>query len=488
MTAPGRSISSALAILLLGLVAGCSASVAHKVDADRSGPIAVPKGFGSGVGAADAQDVDHVAFWRGVGSAELDKLCTDAQAHNLDMQRARARLEAATALVSAAGAAQWPQLSFDTSVSHSQQNLYLGGGAKSATGGKPLVVTQTTFPVSVGASYEVDLWGRIASGKAAALLDAAASLEDLAAMEISVAAAVTQAWLSLVAERATMAVVQRQLDTNRKLLEAIELRFSRGLASSVDVLQQRGQLEAVQTQVPAIEARQRLAMQQLAVLLGRGPGEIEGMGETAQLPPVPALPALGVPSELLGRRPDVRAARKRMLAVDHRVAAAKADLLPSLRLSGSTGFTGRSNPLSFLDNFVFNLGAALSAPLWDGGRRKAEVARVKATLQDAVLAYGQVVQRAILDVEEALVREQGEQLGLLAAQKRVETVTKTLDDTRFRYLHGQSDYLPVLTTLITLQSLELDLLNRQRALWTARVGLLRALAGRIEDAAPGAKS
>ena len=177
-----------------------------------------------------------------------------------------------------------------------------------------------------------------------------------------------------------------------------------------------------------------------------------------------------------------------MLAVDHRVGAAKADMLPSLRLSGSTGFTGRSNPLSFLENFVFNLGAALSAPLWDGGRRKAEVARVKATLQDAVFAYGQVVQRAILDVEDALVREQGEQLGLIVAKRRFETVTRTLEDTRFRYTHGQSDFLPVLTTLITLQSLELDLVNRQRALWNARLGLLRALAGRIEEAASGVKS
>jgi len=174
------------------------------------------------------------------------------------------------------------------------------------------------------------------------------------------------------------------------------------------------------------------------------------------------------------------------LAIDHRVGAAKVDLLPALRLSGSTGFMGRSEPLSFLQNFVFNLAAGVSAPLFDGGRRKAEISRTEAILQDAIYAYGQVVLRALLDVDEALVREEGERAGLAAADVRLQTVRRTLDEAKFRYVHGQTDFLPVLTTLATLQALEADRIQRQRALWTARLGLLRSLAGTVEPPLPRA--
>ncbi len=471
-----RARSLGLICLSACLGVACS-GLSHKVDPNRAPPVAVPERFlfdGQG-GVADA----GAAFWRVVGSAELDALCDAALRGNLDLRRAQARLEAAEALARVAGAGLLPQLSLDGSVSRSQQNLFLGRGA---AGGKPLTVSQTLFPLSVGASYEVDLWGRIGSTRRAAQLDASASREDLDAMAIGVAGGVMGAYLGLVAERQTHELLRQQVDTNRKLLGAIELRFAHGLASMVDVLQQRSQLEAVVGQLPAVEARLRLQTQQLAALLGRLAQRDEQLASKASLPPVPPLPALGVPAALLDRRPDVRAARKRMLAVDHRVASAKVDLLPALRLSGTTGFTGRSEPLSFFDNFIFNLAAGLSAPLLDGGRRRAEVARVRATLQDAVYAYGQVVLRALQDVEEALAREEGERAGLLAAEQRLETVRKTLEEARFRYAHGQSDYLPVLTTLSTLQALEADKIQRQRAQWLARVGLMRALAGTVEPA------
>ncbi len=437
--------------------------------------MAVPERFlfdGQG-GVAEA----GAAFWRVVGSVELDALCDAALRGNLDLRRARSRLEAAEAVARSAGAGLLPQVSLEGNVSRSQQNLFLGRGA---AGGKPLTVSQTLFPLSLGASYEVDLWGRVASTRRAAQLDAAASHEDLDAMAISVAGGVMGAYLGLVAERQTRELLRRQIDTNRKLLEAVELRFVHGQASAVDVLQQRSQLEAVLGQLPALEARLQVQTQQVAALLGRLVQRDEQVAALTSLPPVPPLPALGVPAALLERRPDVRAARKRMLAVDHRVASAKVELLPALRLSATTGFTGRAEPLSFFDNFVFNLASGLSAPLFDGGRRRAEVARVKAVLQEAVYAYGQVVLRALQEVEEALAREEGERAGLLAAEQRLETVGKTLEEARFRYAHGQTDYLPVLTTLITLQALEADKIQRQRAQWLARVGLVRALAGAVE--------
>ena len=338
----------------------------------------------------------------------------------------------------------------------------------------------TSFPLTVSASYEVDLWGRVAAARAAAELDVRASREDLEAAAISISGAVADAWYALVAERATMRLIDAQQALGQKLLDLVEFRFGRGIVGAVDVMQQKSQVEAVRAQRPAIAMRMRLAEQRLAVLLGKSPGFRLALAETSELPALAATPTAGVPAAVLAARPDIRAAQQRMLAVDHRLGAAKADLLPAIRLSASSGFQGRAGATGgavFFDNWVWNLVANLTAPLWDGGRRRAEIERVRAGLVDAVGAYTIVVQRAFSEVEEALVREAGARASLAAVDVRIDLAGHILDEVRFRYTRGSTDYLPVLSTLSSLQALEQERLVHQRAVLTARLGLLRALGG-----------
>lgn len=453
---------------------GCG-SVLHKVDNDRAAPVALPEQFSRAGGDAGATAAGQ--WWRSLGDPGLDRLCEAALADNLDLRRAQARIASAAAVAKAAGAMQWPQLQLESTVSRTRQNQFFG---------QTVAFQVTNFPVSLSASYEVDLWGRVASTRKAAELEVAATQDELTAARISVTGAVADAWYAVVGERATLALIDAQVDVNTKLVELVEIRFGAGLAAAVDVLQQRGQLEAVRAQRPAAEGRLALAEQRLAVLLGGVPGgKAPALPEGAEVPEPAPLPALGVPAKVLARRPDVRAAQRRVLAVDHRISAAAADLLPAIRIGASTGFQGRYNEaqgLSFFDNWVWSLFANLTAPLWDGGRRKAEVERVKALLADAVAGYGQVVQRAMAEVEEALVRDETERRSLAAVDTRLDIARKTLEEARFRYAHGQTDYLPVLASLAALQGLEQERLARLRAALTVRVGLLRALAGAPGDA------
>ncbi|MEY3013498.1 MAG: hypothetical protein RIT45_2233 [Pseudomonadota bacterium] len=464
-----RLLASALALTL----AGCG-GVLHRVQPDRKSPVALPDAFSRGAGGEPSIGE---AWWQALGDGALDRLCRAALEGNLDLRRAAARIAAAEAVSKSAGAMIWPQLQLETSVSRSRQNLFLG---------QAVAFEVTNFPVSLAASYEVDLWGRVASTRKAAELDARATADDLAAARISVTGAVADAWYAVVGERATLALLDAQAEVNKQLVELVEVRFGAGLAAAIDVLQQRGQLEAVLSQRPAAEGRLALAEQRLTMLLGGVPGgKAPELPDDAKVPEPAPLPPLGVPATLLARRPDVRAARRRMLAVDHRVVAASAELLPAIRLSASTGFQGRSSERQdaiFFENWVWNLFSGLTAPLWDGGRRKAEVERTKALLADAVAGYGQVVQRAMTEVEEALVRDETERRSLAAVDRRLDIARKTLEEARFRYAHGQTDYLPVLTTLAALQNLEQERLARLRAALTVRVGLLRALAGAPGDA------
>ena len=193
--------------------------------------------------------------------------------------------------------------------------------------------------------------------------------------------------------------------------------------------------------------------------------------------PVPAdQPAAGVPAQLLDNRPDIRAGLFRLEAADQDLIAAKADRLPALRLTGGAAYDSSELDRLF-DNWLVNLAAGVTAPLIDGGRRRAEVDVTSATVREELALYRQTVLTAVREVEDSLAREMKIREHIGWAEKQLQAAKIALSEARVRYLNGLNDYLPVLTQLLSVQNLEIDLISRREDLLYARIDLYLAIGG-----------
>lgn len=444
------------------------------LDAVQLGAARLPDGWQQGTGTVEPPD----RWWMALGDASLDAMMTRLLEENLDLVQAHARLRQAQALAEQQGASLWPQVNAQASVGASRvyAPTFSVGPAGATTRIEPSV--NESYGLSLAAAYEVDLWDRLGAATRAADLDARASRLDYEALAVSLTAQAADLWYALIEQRATEALLQSQIETNQTLLELMRFRFGEGLAAAADVLQQEQLLLTTRRQLPAVQARRATLEHQLALLLGRPPAAgIDLAGELAALPAPPALPSAGLPSSLLDRRPDIRAARLRVSAADERVGAAIAARLPSLTLSASTGFQADSFG-DLIDRWVWSLAGQIIAPLIDGGRRRAEVERTRAVLAGALAAFVQTTLRAFVEVEDALVlaARQAETLERLEAELAVGRAL--LDQAQARYTEGLTDYLPVLTALQGVQRAEVSLISARRQRLAYHIQLYRALGGR----------
>ncbi|CAN2041208.1 RND efflux system, outer membrane lipoprotein, NodT family [Candidatus Magnetomoraceae bacterium gMMP-15] len=410
-------------------------------------------------------------WWEEFNDKELNTHINNAFAGNFSLKEAWERLKQAQALVVKSGASYYPYLSLNTEANRS----------RSRTDNNLITSVQTFSDYSFGlsSSYELDLWGRIRSEREAAILDAEATKEDLKSAAMTLASSVTERWLSIISQRMQKHLLEKQLETNKTYLELVELRFKKGLASALDVYQQRQAVEKVKAQIPLIEASEELQMHSLALLLGKPPKYKISITRSA-LPVMPEIPSTGLPADLLKARPDIRAANLRLRSADWNAAAAKADRLPAVKLIGSAAFKSQHIDLIF-DNWILNLAANLTAPLFDGKLRAAEVKRQLAKAEENLWAYQRIVYTAIKEVEDALISELKQKQHVAILQKEMDVSEKALKQAVQRYCKGLSDYLPVLTQLFSLQQLERDMIQRKAELLIYRVNLYRALGGKWEN-------
>jgi NodT family efflux transporter outer membrane factor (OMF) lipoprotein len=403
-------------------------------------------------------------WWESFKDPELNRLIDTGLSENFSLKEAWARLNQARALAVQAGADRFPDLTgtgdalvgrerFGDSSSRSIENYSLG----------------------LFSSYELDLWGRVRSQYKAALLRAVASREDLHTAAITLAAEVANRWIQIISQRMQKNLLEAQLKTNETLLELVELRFRKAIVSAVDVYQQKQIVENVRAEIPLVEEEEQLLLHELAVLLGKPPRTDLDITRT-ELPDPTPLPPTGLPADLLAFRPDVRAAGLRLKAADWQIAAARADRLPTLSLTGRARI-GEGDLNVLFENWLLSLAANLTAPILDGGRRAAEVDRTRAVADEDLAAYRDTVLTAIKEVEDALISETKQQEHIDGLEQVIAAASRALEEAGVRYLNGLTDYLPVLTQLLTVQGLERDLIRRKAGLFNARVQLYRALGG-----------
>lgn len=451
MRSSGMAIASLLAL--------CACSL-HRVN-ERPGPkVALPARYTVEQGTAALSD----RWWQTFGDAELDGLVTRALGRSPRMHIAWARLSQAEAIAASARAPRFPTADLAATAAY-RENFFPPFGT----------IDQRTYSLSLPVAYEIDVWNRYGAGASSAAASLRATRSDVEASAMSIAAEVSEAFFDLLNTHALKKLLDRQLEINRAFEELIRMRFERGISAALDVYQQQQQTLATTAQLTLVDGNRIAAENRLAVLLGETRDQL-ALADRDTLPAVPPLPGLGVPADLLERRPDLRAVRDRIVAQDYQVAAAIAARLPSLIVNGSLSFTSTS-PEDLLDTFLKSISGTLSAPLFDGGRRAAEARRQKALLIEVIASYAQVLLTALNEVDSALAREKQQDQSLAVLKSQHATAEATLREARARYEQGLSDYLPVLTALSSMQTLERSLLDVERQRLSARVQLCRALGG-----------
>ena len=444
-----------LAMLLPCVALGACARQSVSVQS----PVALPGQFSAG-----GQAVMPQKWWTAFGDSGLNSLVEEALKGNFSLRVAWDRLDQSRAAAAASGAPLWPSLDGSAGASRTVQRSNV----------TPRTYT-TAYSLGLAASYEVDLWGRVRSAYDAARLDASAGSEDVHAAAITLTAELAGTWYQLIEGRGQLELLGEQVATNEKYLELITLRFRRGQASATDVLQQRQLVEQTRGQRVLVESALKVLEHQLSVLLGRSPGTMTPDVPEA-LPSLPPLPETGLPAEWVRRRPDVRAAELRVRAADRRVGQAVADQFPRLGLAVGAE-TSAEQIRNLFDNWLASLAANLAAPLFDGGRRRAEVERTRAVLSEQLNAYGHVVVTSLKEVEDALAQEAKQAEYVASLQKQLGLSRESMDQTLDNYTKGTVDFTRYLTTLLAHQRLQRTFLQAERQLVLFRIDLYRALAG-----------
>ena len=411
----------------------------------------------------------EIPWWKGFGDSELDRLMDIALKDGFSIRQARARLDQARALAVQAGASLYPSVSVDADSSHSRLKV------ENDSGGDRTYTTTKEHSLGLAARYELDLWDRIGSSREAERLTAQATLEDVHTAFMTLSGQIVENWIEILQVRREQALVRTQIRTNEIYLDVLELRFDKSLSSALDVFQQRETLARSRTLLPPLEALEKILMSSTAVLLGKSPGF--DLGVTREVLPAPLpMPAMGIPADLLANRPDVRAAGLRLKSSRWEIASARADRLPAITLTaGAEYYSDQFN--SLFDNWLANLAAGLTGPIFDGKRRAAEVDRTRAVARERLAAYEQTVMEAVRDVEHGLVNIEKQQDYMRALGKQLDIARMTLEQARQRYQNGVVTYLTVLTSLLNVQTLERTLIQGRADLLLYQVGLNRALGG-----------
>ena len=404
--------------------------------------------------------VDARAWWRQFKNDELNALMEKSLGTSFNIREAWARLEKAQALYGKQRSGLFPALE--------GQGKY-SGVDNDNTGGSE------SFSLGLGASYEVDLWGRVGAQVRSDRLDMDASRADLEAAANTVTASLAEQWIDLIAARKEADLVQRQIEINKSLETLLELRFEKSMSTALDLLQQQIALQQSQGLLPEILARETLLLNSMALLAGLPPGTNMGV-EAREFPSMPPLPPRGIPADLLSLRPDVRAAGLRLKSADWEVAAARADRLPALAITAGVSYDGASASTLF-DNWIANLAGNLTGPIFNAGKKSAEVDRARAQARERLATYEKVVMTAIREVEENMVNEtmQGQTLALL--EREIDTSRRLFAEAERHYARGLESYLPVVSALMRTQELEITRVRRRAALLKYRVGLYRSLGG-----------
>jgi NodT family efflux transporter outer membrane factor (OMF) lipoprotein len=440
---------------------------------------------------------EPAAWWSQFHDPMLERLVSQALAGNLDIAAAGSRIRQARQREAVAGAAGLPQLRADAGASNTNLSRSagfsqltsafeggLGGTSAGGLGGLGIPGTDfSTYSVGFDASWQLDLFGQTRRAVEAARARTAADVWSLRDTQVSVAAEVAADYLGLRALQQQLAVADAESARQRQLLALIEQRQRAGFASEQDVSQQKTALAAALAAAPALEADVRGQIHALGVLTGQPPEALSATLTPAAAPPAPPpqTPA-GLPSELLRRRPDIRAAERNLAAATADVGVAVGDLYPQINLTGSADLVSTAlRTLIASDSLQTMATAAATETLFNGGKTQANIKAAKEARQQAYIAYQKTVLQALREVEDALARYGAEQRRNAELRAEATAADQAFAAAHSRYRSGLGDRIGSLDAEGALLSARSQLAQSDGQLDQDLVALYKALGGGWSD-------
>lgn len=409
-------------------------------------------------------------WWRDLGYTDLPVLVDEMTAQQPSLAAARARLEQASAIVGIAGASRWPQLSADLTA----------GRQRLRTAGQ--IVRQNFHELSVDLAWELDVWGRNATEERASQFDLEAVAADYDAALLSLTGRTVRAYLELLATTQQLDIARSSVTAIDGITERVRERYLTGLRRALDLRLAEADLANARSRLSEQEGLIDLRQRQLEVLVGRYPaGAIEVESAFRSLPPLPGL----LPAELLARRPDIARARRLLWSSDLRHQVAEIDLLPRLVLGANAGTAAEQLEDLFRRDFGFwNFFGSLSAPLFQGGRLRAEANRALAARDEAAANYLSAVLEAYGEVESLLASDLHLRRREAALERAVTESRAALTISEERYFGGLIDILDLLAARQRYFDARSNAVRTRLERHLNHVNLVLALGGGYEDAPP----
>ncbi len=416
----------------------------------------------------EVQDTINTTWWTQFGDRVLDGLITEALASNRNVKFAAANVEQAAAILMVTRSAFFPQIT------------YAGTAGREKVSRNDIVVPQrnpfNTFQVFAGASWEIDLWGRIRRLSEAARANLLATEEARRGIILSLVAEVASTYIQLRSLDEQLVIAKRTLQTYGQSVSLFELQFRYGQVNQMTVEQARSQYENAAVAIPNIENQIAQTENGLSILIGRNPGPIPRGNTiyTFTMPPIPA----GLPSHLLERRPDVLQAEQNLIAANAQIGAAKALYYPAISLTGAFGQS--STDLSNLfkgPSRAWNYAGSFTGPIFTGFAIRGQVKQAEAAQRAALWSYIQTIQNAFADVDNALIARRKLAEQLQAEQRRVRAYGEYDRIAWLQYNEGYAPYLTVLYAEAQLFPAELSAVQTRAATFISLVNIYKAMGG-----------
>jgi outer membrane protein, multidrug efflux system len=461
-------------VLLLGSLAAIGGCV-QGPDYERP-VVAVPDDFRF-QDATASFEADQGVWWQAFGDPTLDALVSEALASNRDLRIASARVDEAAAIVGATRSQGLPQVGYGAQASRQRTSdpgsAPFVGEASSSIGGV------------LSASWEIDLWGRIARETEASRANLLATEEARRGVILTLVSSVIVGYVTLLDLDERLRISEETVAGRKRYVELFEVRLRGGVISDFEMAQIRAEYETTLATLP--ELRRQIALQEdaLSVLLGRNPGPIERPAtlDTIAQPEVPG----GLPSELLTRRPDILQAEQNLVASNAMIGAVRAQYFPRISLTSVLGLASTAlGGLFSTSARTWSFAGELAGPIYTGGGLEAATAQTLARRDQALAAYELTVQNAFRDTEDALVSLQTAGEAEEAQQRRVRSLEIAVRLARERYDNGYSDTLDMLDSERGLLSAQLSHTAARADRYRALVSLYRALGGDWVDEADAA--
>ncbi|WP_095116959.1 efflux transporter outer membrane subunit [Pseudomonas sp. Irchel 3F3] len=448
---------------LLTLLGACS----HPPAPLDSGIVAPASWQGpTGVTAASAQ------WWTTFNSAQLSQLIEQARHGSHDLRAAMARVRQARADLRIAGGPLLPSL--DASADAYQQRLLRGQGySEQDTSSSKR--TYRYFDTALTASYELDFWGANAAARDSARLGLQATAFDRDTLELSLTSSVADTYLRALAAREQTHIATLNLENADKILNVVRTRFQAGSSTALELAQQESLVANQQRQLPLYQQEARDAQITLATLLGVPVQALELADQPFDQLRGPSI-AAGIPSQLLTRRPDIASAEARLAAAQADVSVARAALFPTVSLTASLA-TGDRKAIDLLHNPAFNLGAGLTAPIFNNGALRAARDRAIARQDELLDAYRSVLITSFGEVEKALNSVDGLDRQTRWQNEALSQAQRAFDLAENRYRAGAEDLLSVLEAQRSLFAAQAERVRLREARLQASVALYKALGG-----------